>query len=123
MGRPKGGTNKYWSKEAKLVIIKRVIEDHESTNQVSNSENISNGMLNNWLKKYYESGEAGLESQRNKPCLMKHYAKSKKLSDLERLEYENLTLRIENERLKKGYIVKGVGKNKEYVSTNKRNLK
>ena len=123
MTRPKGGTNKYWSKEEKMLIINRVIVEHESTLKVSNSENISNGMLNNWLKKYYEYGETGLERQKNKPCLIKHYAKSKNLSDLERLEYENLKLRIENERLKKGYIVKGVGKNKEYVSINKKNLK
>ena len=42
---------------------------------------------------------------------------SKSLSREERLELENLKLRIENERLKKGYIVKGVGANKEYVTT------
>jgi len=33
----------------------------------------------------------------------------KKLSDMEKLELENMKLRIENERLKKGYQVKGDG--------------
>lgn len=33
----------------------------------------------------------------------------KQLSDIEKLEYENMKLRIENERLKKDYIVEGDG--------------
>lgn len=60
MGRPKGGKNKYWSKEEKLKLVKEVIEEHKSTNEVSNREQISNGMLNNWIKKYLEFGEEGL---------------------------------------------------------------
>ena len=35
------------------------------------------------------------------------YSKRKNLNDMEKLEYENMKLRIENERLKKGYLVKG----------------
>ena len=37
------------------------------------------------------------------------YSRRKELSDLEKLEYENMRLRIENERLKKGYMMKGEG--------------
>ena len=33
----------------------------------------------------------------------------KELTDIEKLQYENMKLRIENERLKKGYLVKGDG--------------
>ena len=47
----------------------------------------------------------------------------KNLSELERLELENLKLRIENERLKKGYMVKGVGANKEFVTFKDKNTK
>lgn len=39
--------NRYWSKVEKLRIIKRVLEDYESIWDVSKSEDISNGMLNN----------------------------------------------------------------------------
>ena len=123
MSRTKGGTNRYWAKEEKIRIIRRVIENCESTVKVSTCENISNGMLNNWLKKYYEFGEDGLENSRKKPCLLKHYAKSKNLSDLEKLEYENLKLRIENERLKKGYLVEGDGPNKKFISIKNKNSK
>ena len=33
----------------------------------------------------------------------------KNLTDIEKLELENMKLRIENERLKKGYLMKGDG--------------
>ena len=35
--------------------------------------------------------------------------KKKNLTDIEKLELENMKLRIENERLKKGYLMKGDG--------------
>lgn len=123
MGRPKGGSNKYWSKEEKIRIVSRVTQNHESTLQVSNSENISNGMLNNWLKKYYEHGEKGLENIRKPGNPLMKYSTRKELTEFEKLQYENMKLRIENERLKKGYIVEGVGQNKVFVSINQKNLK
>lgn len=101
--------NRYWSKEEKIRIIKRVLDDYESTHDVSKSENISNGMLNNWIKKYRDLGEEALENKRKPGNPLMKYSKRKELSDLEKLEYENMKLRIENERLKKGYMMKGDG--------------
>lgn len=109
VGRKKGGKNRYWSKEEKLKLVQRVLENYESTWDVSRSENISNGMLNNWIKKYRELGEKGLENKRKPGNPLTKYACRKKLSELEQLEYENMKLRIENERLKKGYMMKGDG--------------
>ena len=57
MGRPKGGKNKYWSKEEKLKLIKEHLDNNISTNEITTRENISNEMYNNWLKKYLEYGE------------------------------------------------------------------
>lgn len=37
------------------------------------------------------------------------FSNRKNLSEVEQLQYENMKLRIENERLKKGYLVKGDG--------------
>ena len=37
------------------------------------------------------------------------YSRRNELTPMEKLEYENMKIRIENERLKKGYIVKGDG--------------
>ena len=52
----------------------------------------------------------GLENKR-KPGnpLAKIYSKKNFKNREEQLEYENMKLRIENERLKKGYLVKGDG--------------
>ena len=100
---------RYWSKEEKIRIIKRVLENYESTRDVSKSENISNGLLNNWIKKYREFGEIGLENKRKPGNPLSKYQNKKSLSKLEQLEYENMKLRIENERLKKGYMMKGDG--------------
>lgn len=122
-GRPKGGKNKYWSKEEKLKIVNRVVKDFESTLKVSTDEKISNGMLNNWLKVYYEKGEDGLTNKIKPGNPLSKYSSRKHLSDLEQLEYENMKLRIENERLKKGYRVEGDGPNKRFISISSKNLK
>ena len=123
MGRSKGGTNKYWSKEEKLKIVKRVLNGLESTWDVSRDLNISNGMLNNWIKKFREYGEEGLINKKKPGNPLSKYQTRKTLSKQEELEYENMKLRIELERLKKGYIVKGVGQKKEYISISKKNSK
>lgn len=64
-------------------------------------------MLCRWIKKYLEQGEESLENKRKPGNPLVKYCNKKNLSDIEKLEYENMKLRIENERLKKGYMTKG----------------
>lgn len=109
MSRTKGGKNRYWSKEEKMRIVNRVILDGLSTKNVSDTENISNGMLCRWIKSYLELGEKALENKRKPGNPLAKYSRRKELTDIEKLEYENMRLRIENERLKKGYMMKGDG--------------
>ena len=109
IGRPKGGTNRYWSKEDKVKLVKEVLEEHKSTLEVSNRENISIGMFNNWIKKYLEFGEDGLINKKKLGNPYGNFLNKKNLTEVEKLQYENMKLRIENERLKKGYLVKGDG--------------
>lgn len=123
MGRPKDGKNKYWTKEEKLKLIKEHLEMHVSTLEITNREHISNGIYNNWLRKYLELGEKGLENKKKPGNPLAKYCNKKNLTDMEKLEYENMKLRIENERLKKGYMVKGVGAEKEFVTTFDKNTK
>ena len=66
-------------------------------------------MLRNWIKKYIQQGEEALENKKKPGNPLSKYSNRKKLSELEKLEYENMKLRIENERLKKGYMMKGDG--------------
>ena len=109
MSRPKGGTNRYWTKEEKIKLVKEVVDEHKSTLEISTRENISNGMFNNWIKKYLEFGEKGLENKKKPGNPLAKYMHKKELTDIEKLQYENMKLRIENERLKKGYLVEGDG--------------
>lgn len=123
MGRPKGGKNKYWTKEEKLKLIKEHLENHISTLEITSRENISNGMYNNWLKKYLEFGEAGLENKKKPGNPLSKYSNKKFLTETEKLKLEIMKKDIEIARLKKGYVVKGVGQEKEFVTTFNRNTK
>ena len=49
----------------------------------------------------------GLENKKKPDNSLCKYSNKKTLTDIEKLQYENMKLRIENERLKKGYLVKG----------------
>ncbi|HBZ41419.1 MAG TPA: ArsR family transcriptional regulator [Erysipelotrichaceae bacterium] len=60
-----------------------------------------------------DKGEAGLETSRKTNPMIHLYLK-KNLTREEQLTLENFKLKIEVERLKKGYQVKGVGRQKEY---------
>ena len=114
------GKHRSFSPEYKIKCVRCVLEEHLSQWEVSREYKIARGVLQRWIKHYQEYGESYFyEEHRGKsggnPFAALHTSKS--LSREERLELENLKLRIENERLKKGYIVKGVGANKEYVTT------
>lgn len=112
--------NRKYSPEFKIKCIKEVLEEHKAQREVAREAEIDPWNVRQWIKKYMEHGESYFyEEHRGKgsgnPFAALHTSKS--LSKEERLELENLKLRIENERLKKGYMVKGVGANKEYVTT------
>ena len=104
MGRPKGKANKnnrYWTKEDKTRIVLKVINHENSLSKISQEENINPGQLHSWVKKYLEQGENGLINAKKPGSPYKGLNLKKNLTDLEKLEYENMKLRIENERLKK----------------------
>ena len=109
MGRPKGGTNKYRSAEEKYKIIKPIIEFEKSSSQVTKETGINNGMLSIWVKKYNEYGIDGLKPKKKPGNPLAKYSSRKELNETEKLELEIMKLKIENERLKKGYLVKGDG--------------
>jgi transposase-like protein len=111
MGRPKGKSNKsnrHWSKEDKYEYVKLILEGHFSMTQIATDNDISVGMLSTWVKKYNEGGLEALENYRKQRNPLIKYQRRKTLTPYEHLEYENAKLRIENERLKKGYTEKEV---------------
>ena len=108
-GRPKGGKNKYWSKEEKLKIVLECIEKGYGCRQAHKIYGISTGQHYKWMKAYQEKGIDGLENKKKPGNPLSKYSNKKNLTDIEKLQYENMKLKIENERLKKGYLVKGDG--------------
>lgn len=123
MGRPKGGTNRRWSAEDKLQIIQEYQASNMGTRAFSKQKGISDGMFRGWIKKYCDNGMEGLQ---NKKKTGNHYAAlstSKSLTEEERLRLIIAKQEVEIERLKKGYLVKGVGVKKEYVTTKEASMK
>ena len=77
-----------------------------------------------WLKKYQENGLEGLKSNTGKKNgENKGWHLRKPKDRIEELELELMKKEIEIARLKKGYMVKGVGAEKEFVTTFDKNTK
>jgi len=108
MARIRKEPNRYWTKEDKLKLINEVLNGKSSV-EVAKENDISGGMLRNWLIKYNNYGEETLINKKKPGNPMCKYSNKKNLTEIEKLQYENMRLRIENERLKKGYLVKGDG--------------
>ena len=108
-GRPKGGKNRTHTKEEKIKYVKMILDEGYSVWDIEKEYNISHSLTNIWVKKYIEYGENSLENQKKPGNPLSKYSNKKKLTKEEQLEYENMKLRIENELLKKGYLMKGDG--------------
>lgn len=105
----KGQKFKQWTAEEKYEMIKPIIEMEKSISQVTRETGINSGMLCRWVKEFNEKGMEGLKVKKKPGNPLSKYSNKKNLTDMEKLQYENMKLRIENERLKKGYLVKGDG--------------
>ena len=88
---------------------------------------IQHSVLKRWRRKYREQGIEGLRSKTGKTSHGYNHLASlrnkKNKTREEELELENLKLKVEVARLKKGYQVKGVGSKKEYVTIKDLNMK
>lgn len=100
MGRPKGGKNKTWTTEEKLRIVMRVLNGEASQTSIAKEENVSDGQISTWIKKYDEHGERGLDNKVKNPYAS--IVNKSNPTELEKLQYENFKLKMENELLKKG---------------------
>ncbi|MBR2590130.1 MAG: transposase [Clostridia bacterium] len=120
-----GKHNKY-SPEFKIKCVKDVLKGKHSQEEVALKNGMTNTNIRRWIKNYQEHGEEYFYQEHRGGGGGNPYAalhRKKNLSKTERLELENLKLRIENERLKKGYTVEGVGANKEFVIFYDKNMK
>ncbi len=123
MGRPKGGKNKKWTKEEKLKLVLKNVNEHIGQPTLAKEYGVSRSQINYWVNSYLEYGEDGLINKRKSGNKFAALHTSKNLTENERLQLIVMQQEIEIERLKKGYFVKGVGAKKEYVSIKEKNLK
>ena len=121
MGRPKGVKSGYTFRTAqeKFNIIKPIINGEISATQLGKELGLSDGMLITWIHKYQDGGIEALENKRKPGNPLAKYSSRKELSYTEQLEYENMKLRIENERLKKGYTQEEADQAKQKKSNKK----
>ena len=129
MGRPIGTKNKMRSPEEKEAIVLEYLNDkHPSYRKTANKYGIAHRRFGIWIKRYREQGIDGLRSHTGKSGDkhgngLKGLPVKKNKTREEELELENLKLKVEVARLKKGYQVKGVGSKKEYVTIKDLNTK
>ena len=114
MGTKKGTKPRKWSKEEKLKMVLLHLNDKVPLMQIEREYSVSSGLVSTWVKKYLNGGEESLVSRSGNPYAALHTSKS--LSEVDRLRLIVAKQEIEIARLKKGYWVKGVGVNKEYVT-------
>ena len=105
----KGQKFKKWTAEEKFKIIEPALNFEKSTWDITRESGLNNGMINNWIKAYREKGYEGLVPKIKHDNPLAKYCNKKNLTKEEQLEYENMKLRIENELLKKGCLMKGDG--------------
>ena len=105
----KGQKFKQWTTEEKYKIIEPIINLEKSSSQITKETGINNGLITAWVHKYRENGMEGLKAKKKPGNPLSKYQNKKNLTKEEQLEYENMKLRIENELLKKGYLMKGDG--------------
>ena len=124
MTRVNGKNNMRTPEEKEMWVIK-YLNGEIGIKPGAHKIGIQECVFRRWIKKYKENGFDGLISKTGKSSkkgINKGRTKKPKTRE-EQLERENAKLKVEIERLKKGYYVKGVGQRKEYVSINNKSIK
>ena len=120
MGRPKGTNNIMRTPEEKEKLVLEYLKSGIGYRVFANQHGIAHEPFRLWIKRYAEYGIEGLKNNTGKGSTG---CPKKSKTRIEQLEQENLRLKIEVERLKKGYYVKGDGARKEYVTSLEKNTK
>ena len=112
----KGQNKRVWTPEEKAEIVYKHLNDHISLRSLEKEYHADRGIICKWAKKYIAEGESSFvhKGHPGNPFAALHV--SKNLSEVERLRLTVAKLEVENERLKKGYLAKGVGASKEFVT-------
>lgn len=120
MGRPIGTKNIMRTPEEKEKLVLEYLDSKVGYRKFAGSNDIYPSTFAKWIKLYRERGIEGLKSKTGKNGTGKGNFKR---TEIEQLKEALLKKEIELMRLKKGYVVKGVGAKKEYVSISDVNIK
>ena len=120
MGRPSGANNTMRSLDEKEKIVLEYRNTSITCRAIAEKYNTSPGVIIKWARLYEENGLEGLKSNTGKSGKGKGNFKR---TEIEQLKENLLKKEIENMRLKKGYQVKGAGRQKEYVTIFDANMK
>ena len=119
----KGQKKRVWTPEQKLEIIQKHLEEHISLRTLEKEYNAERSMISHWVKTYVAEGKVGIQPKIRPGNKFAALHVSKNLSELEQLRLMVAKLEIENERLKKGYWVEGVGANKVFITGSDKSTK
>ena len=111
------GKNNMRTAEEKEKIVLEYLAGNISQQGVADKYNIVRRVLQRWINAYLEKGIDGLKSKTGTKCGSRKGRPKKNNSEIDKLKEELLKKEIEIDRLKKGYLVKGDGARKEYVTT------
>lgn len=126
MGKQVGQKNNMRMPEEKEKIVLEHLNNHASLTELANKYSTTRGLIRQWKMKYLKEGFEGLISKTGTASV--HHKNMginliKPKNKIEQLELEIMRKDIEIARLKKGYVVKGAGRKKEYVTTLDKNTK
>ena len=119
----KGQGKRTWTQEQKAEIVHKHLDEHVSVRSLEKEYNADRSMICKWVKRYIAEGESSFVPKKRPGNPFSALHTSKRLSEVEQLRLVVAKLEIENERLKKGYLVKGAGATKEYVIGSDKSLK
>ena len=119
----KGQKKRVWTPEQKAEIVYKHLNEHISVRTLEKEYHADRSMICKWVKKYIAEGESSFVHKGHPENPFAALDVNKNLSEVERLRLKVAKLGIENERLKKGYLVKGVGATKEFVTGREKSLK
>lgn len=96
---------KHYSTEFKLKVVKKILEEHITKHEIEREYEVARKTQRDWVLKYEQEGITGLinkKKQRDK------IPTDKTEDTVEDLKHQIFLLKIEIERLKKGYSEKEV---------------
>jgi transposase len=101
-----------YSVDFKLKIVKMILNDHISKKSIMREYNVATKTQRQWVHKYQTEGISGLLTKRK---IRDKIPTNKEEESIESLKHEILMLKVEIERLKKGYSSEDV----KYLKKNK----